>query len=335
MTSQYSAIGKPTPLDAVSSSDTSKILLAIKDLQTNTTVQIQNLTTRIDDLEHDIADGSEHGDFLKNTVTTAAPVTPSFASVFTSLTTPVSTVPSSLLHGVDSSASKHQYHDESDSDSHKWPKTLNSADVKSSKKHKHKKKSPPSDSDDDFSDNPDSAAVHEQMVELMNEYAGSNPKYLEDPTTTDIPQPLADILGTWFWSIYSKKEVKAELAKPLHPGNAPALIPTKINEAVFRSLSTPAIIKNMPTHFIQNAFMKSSQLFAVVWSTIIALENHLKAINQPLQILVSDTFSIDFLQLRKLLDQGLCLLGIANSQMVVHHKDVLAQFLHKDFKKTV
>ena len=33
------------------------------------------------------------------------------------------------------------------------------------------------------------------------------------------------------------------------------------------------------------------------------------------------------------MDQGLRLLGIANSQMVVHRKEILSNFLNKDFKK--
>lgn len=331
---QDSASGKPS-LDVDPSSDTSKILLAIQNLQSNTTAQIQNLTTRIDTLERDIADGSEQGDSSKN-----IPTVPSFTSRLAATTpslpaatTPSfqSTTPSSFQTFSDHNSAKHHLVHESDSDTAKRHKTNNPSDVKSSKKHRHKKKSVPSDSELSSSDN--DTHLDEQMIELMNEYAGSKPKYLEDPTTSDIPQPLADILRTWFWSIYSKEEVKVELAKPLRPANATALIPTKINEAVFRSLSTPAIIKDMPTRFIQNAFMKSSQSFATVWSTLITLENHLKATNQPLQVAASDTLTVDFLQLRKMMDQGLRLLGIANSQMVVHRKDILSQFLHKDFKK--
>ena len=40
------------------------------------------------------------------------------------------------------------------------------------------------------------------------------------------PPPLAKTLETWFWSVYSKEEVKAELSKTVRPENAPALIPT-------------------------------------------------------------------------------------------------------------
>ena len=133
--------------------------------------------------------------------------------------------------------------------------------------------------------------------------------------------------------MYSKEEVKSELAKPFRPGNADALIPPKINEAVYRSLNPAALTKDLPTRFVQNAFMKASQPFVHVWSTLIKIEANLKAANSPCQIPCSDDFTVDFMQLHKQMDQGLRLLGIVNSQMVVHCKDVLAQFLKKDFKK--
>ena len=52
-----------------------------------------------------------------------------------------------------------------------------------------------------------------------------------------------------------------------------------------------------------------------------------------LSVTFSPTLSVDFQQLRKHMDQGLHLLGIANSQMVMHRKEVLSNFLNKDFKK--
>ena len=171
------------------------------------------------------------------------------------------------------------------------------------------------------------------MQELMQEYEITKPKYLEDPTTAPIQSPLAHTLETWFWSVYSKEEVKTELSKPLRPSNAMALIPTCINEPIFRSLSPQALNKDMPVRFIQNAFMKSSQPFAIVWEALIRLESHLKASKSSLSYKFSDTLSIDFQYLRKNMDQGLRLLGIANSQMVVHRKDTLSQYLNKDFKK--
>ena len=141
------------------------------------------------------------------------------------------------------------------------------------------------------------------------------------------------MLETWFWSVYSNEEVKTELCKPSHPSNAPALIPTKINEAIFCSLSPQALSKDMPSHFIQNAFMKTAQPVAIVWDTLIQLENFLKASHTPMLHKFSDNLTVDFQILCKHLDQALCLLGIANSQMVVHRKDTLSQFLNKDFKK--
>ena len=171
------------------------------------------------------------------------------------------------------------------------------------------------------------------MEELVNEWKASQPKYLEDPVTTAIPPPLAKTLETWFWSVYSKEEVKNELAKTLRPENATALIPTRINEAVFHSLEARALSKDMPCRFIQNAFMKATQPLVTVWDTLIQLENHLKTSGKNLQVRFTNNLTIDFQQLRKLLDQSLQLLGIANSQMVKHRKDILSQFLNKDFRK--
>ena len=204
-------------------------------------------------------------------------------------------------------------------------------DLKKPKKKKVKKRKHQPSSSSDSSDH--HSEVDEQMQEILDKYQCTKPKYLEDPVTTPIPDALASMLETWFWTVYSKDEVKAELAKPLHPSNASALIPTKINEAIFRSLSPQALSKDMPSRFIQNAFMKSSQPFAIVWNTLIQLENHLKSVRSPLNFKFSDSLDIDFQLLRKNMDQGLRLLGIANSQMVVHRKDTLAQFLNKDFKK--
>ena len=170
------------------------------------------------------------------------------------------------------------------------------------------------------------------MQELIDEWQATKLKYLEDPTTNPILDPLAKTLETWFWTVYSKEEVKAELAKPSRPINAPALVPARINEAVFRSLSSQALTKDMPSRFIQNAFMKATQPLVIVWDTLIQLENHLKATSTPLTVRFSSDFSVNFQILRKHLDQSLHLLGIANSQMVVHRKDILAKFLNKDFK---
>ena len=108
----------------------------------------------------------------------------------------------------------------------------------------------------------------------MKEYEASKPKYLEDPTTSDIATPLAKLLETWFWTVYSKDKVKTELSKSQCPANADALIPPKINEAIFQSLNPVALTKDLPARLIQNAFMKASQLFAIVWSTLLKLENH-------------------------------------------------------------
>ena len=303
-------------------SDLSKILTAIQDFKTLTDVKCADLTTRLDDLEKDIVDGSE----INSVPTTSSPgfspttttVTPASSNVgnLASLFAPQ---PTSAV--ASPFAGKHFLGHDSDEDHQPKKKCKKS---KSKILHDSSEESDPSNNEAD--------QIDPELQDLMREYEASKPKYLEDPTTTDIAAPLATLLQTWFWSIYSK-EVKNELAKPLRPSNANALIPTKINEAVFRSLQPAALTKDLPSRFIHNAFMKASQPFVVVWSTLIKRETFLKSQNNPLQFVFSDGSTVDFLHLRKQMDQGLRILGIANSQMVVHRKDILAQFLNKDFKK--
>ena len=185
----------------------------------------------------------------------------------------------------------------------------------------------------DSADSDKDSVLDVQNKELLDEYKVTKTKYLEDPTTSPIQDPMAKLLETWFWTVYSKEEVKAELAMLLHPENASALIPTCINEAVFHSLSQQALSKDMPARFIQNAFMKASQSFSIVWSTLIALENFLKSQDMPLETSFTSDLSVDFQGLQKHMDQGLRLLGVTNSQMVVHRKDIIGNYLNKDFKK--
>ena len=338
---------KDTPAPVSQPSDLATILAAIQGLEQSTNTQISQLLNRLGDLERDLAenshDESNHGKTVPGlsatvtttTITTASADFQSFLagsipSVVPSVVPPrqhflTQTPVTQVAFGSSFvTNSKHPLSDhDSDCTSPKCPK-------KKKKKKKSRHSSSDSESSSESSD-PEHKLVDEQMEELMKNYETSKPKYLEDPTTDEIPTPLAHLLETWFWSVYSKEEVKAELQKTLRPSNANALIPTKINEAVFWSLSPAAHQKDMNIRFIQNAFMKASQPFASVWATIISLENHLKAKGSDLQF-VCDDLTIDFLQLRRNLDQGLWLLGIANSQMVIHRKEILAQFLHKDFK---
>ena len=176
--------------------------------------------------------------------------------------------------------------------------------------------------------------VEPPFQDLLDEYEATKPKYAQDFTTSDISQKLAPILERWFWSYYSSEEVKAELEKARRPKNCPALIPPKINEEVYRSiLHTPAPGKDLPSRFVHNAFMKAAQPVAVVWATLIRLETFCKTNDEPLDITLEDGATINFQELRKLLDQSLRLLGIANSQMVQVRKDILKPFLNDDFKK--
>ena len=289
--------------------------------KSSTTELISAFSDRLTSLEKDLVDGSTAD-------TTETPTPTDHGSAFPSLHTLLTTQPSTFTTATVTTShnkqpSKRFFESEEESEKHKKPKRKK---LKKKKKHDVSSESSQSSSDND-------SAIDPQMQELMQEYEITKPKYLEDPTTVPIQSPLAQTLETWFWSVYSKEEVKAELSKPLRPSNAMALIPTQINEPIFRSLSSQALTKDMPARFIQNAFMKSSQPFAIVWEALIRLESYLKASKSSLSYKFSDTVSIDFQNLRKNMDQGLRLLGIANSQMVVHRKETLAQYLNKDFKK--
>ena len=316
----------------------------------NTAQMISDVNKQISDLEHDLAEGSNNGDLQSSD-------TPKSSNI--------SSNPLNSLFSKDSSATEapDDYNDDGtntkvytnpftgkrflqhDSEDETPPKKSKDSslldDFSTSVKNKHSTKSSknktdrsihslcPSGSDGDS----DTEQVDPQMQQLLQEYQSSKPKYLEDPTTDPIPDPLANTLETWFWSIYSKDEVKAELGKTSRPLNADALIPTRINEAVFRALAPAGLSRDLPCRFIQNAFMKASQPFAKVWSTLIALENHLKASQASLSVKMSSSLTVDFQVLRKQMDLGLRLLGIANSQMVTHRKETLSAYLNKDFKK--
>ena len=293
------------------------MLSAIQNLQQSTKTQIDAISNRIGELEKDLADNSRDDVSLGNTVpSTVVTNTVTMSSGF-----------GSFLSGsnVTNLGKRPLPHDDTSPSGSK---------PKKAKKSKKSKKKRDLLSDESSSSTPDEELLpqDQQMDDLMHEYDSSKPKYLEDPTTDDIQPQLANILETWFWSVYSKDEVKAELQKPVRPANALALIPTKINESVFRSLDKAGIQKDMTCRFIQNAFMKATQPIALAWSSVISLENHLKARGLDLEY-SHEGLHVDFVQLRKHLDQGLRLLGIANSQMVVHRKDILSQYLHKDFKK--
>ena len=176
--------------------------------------------------------------------------------------------------------------------------------------------------------------VDEQMQDLLQEYEVTKPKYAQDFTTDSISDKLVPILNRWFWSYYSADEVKAELEKARRPKNCDSLIPTKINEEVYRSiLHTSAPGKDLSHRFVHNAFMKAAQPVAAVWASIIRIESHCKKAEDRCVLNMEEGPPIDFHLLRKDLDQALRLLGIANSQMVQLRKEVLKPFLNDDFKK--
>ena len=266
----------------------------LSDLKTSTETMISRVNECINTLEKDLAESetaSQHGHSNttshENGSATEINPTGSLLSKFTSdsIVSP-STIPSSPLkrnfHKIDDNFSKND-------------EDLSSI---SSKKRKHKKSKKSKDFSFSSSDSAEDSELDVQMEELMDEYKATKPKYLEDPTTTPIQDCLAKMLETWFWTVYSKEEVRTELAKSLQPENAAALIPTRINEAIFRSLSAQALSKDMPSCFVQNAFMKASQPFAVIWSTLIALENFCKSHKMSCSTKFSETLSIDFQFLR-------------------------------------
>ena len=261
------------PLDTAVGADTAAsynlggILLAIQTLQMNTNTRFDTLTSWINDLEKDIAEGSDSIS-NKNVPITSAGFTPTtststFVGLFTG--TKVGTVPSS--YNTTQFAKRSLSQDDLDENNE-------TPEPKNKKQKKNNNKKPVHSSEESDPSNDEGDQVDQEMDELMKEYEASKPKYLEDPTTSDIATPLAKLLETWFWTVYLKDKVKTELSKSQWPANADALIPPKINEAIFQSLNPAALTKDLPARLIQNAFMKASQLFAKVWSTLLKLENH-------------------------------------------------------------
>ena len=233
----------------------------------NTNTRFDTLTSWINDLEKDIADGSDSVS-NKNVPITSAGFTPTtststFVGLFTG--TKVGTVPSS--YNTTQFAKRSLSQDDLDENNE-------TPEPKNKKQKKNNNKKPVHSSEESDPSNDEGDQVDQEMDELMKEYEASKPKYLEDPTTSDIATPLAKLLETWFWTVYLKDKVKTELSKSQWPANADALIPPKINEAIFQSLNPTALTKDLPARLIQNAFMKASQLFAIVWSTLLKLENH-------------------------------------------------------------
>ena len=326
--------------DPAANTDLHMILRAIQGLETSTQTKLDAIDKHITELETDLADGSDvHSTSGKNvpvtsamttvTTTTVSASTSNYSTLSKHLTAnpiPLQTKPMTITSPV----GKRPLVETDDNDTASRPKNKK----KKLTKTKTKKSKLSTDKSDPSTDEGDQVSLVDQEMELlMKEDEASKPKYLEDPTTSDIQAPLAHLLQTWFWTVYSKDEVKTELSKTYHPANADALIPPKINEAFYHSLLPVALTKDMPSRFVQNAFMKAAQPFAIVWDALIQVEHHLKIQGQPLQVPCSDSFTVDFLFLHKQMDQGLRLLGIVNSQMVTHRKDVLAQYFNKDFKK--
>ena len=280
---------------------------------------LEQSTTQVsksmDQLEKDLADDTQsnlqdNAGFFDTAFPSSVVTAASNSSFTNSLTLSTGAKPFTSTYGnqhfdqsaTNSKSPRKRKHKDSDASSAEQPSSPKRPKKKKNKKKKSKKHHHSSSSE--LSDS-DSSVIDEQMEELINEWKSSQPKYLEDPVTTAIPPPLAKTLETWFWSVYSKEEVKAELSKTVRPENAPALIPTRINEAVFRSLKSHALSKDMPCRFIQNAFMKGTQPLVIVWETLIQLENYLKTSGKNLQVKFSNSLTIDFQQLRKLLDQSL------------------------------
>ena len=206
---------------------------------------------------------------------------------------------------------------------------------KKSKKHKKKRSRRHSSSSSSSSSSSDESShlMKKQMKELLDGYDTAKPRYLEDKTTDPIHDGLAKLLQTWFWTPFTTDEVKDLLLKPLHPSNAEALIPCRINEPVFYNLLGGGVNKDQPVRFIQNALVKACQPLASAWATIIKVESYFKSQNEQTAHELSDDLTLDFHQLRTQLDLSLRLLGVANSQMVLHRREILSGFLNPDFAK--
>ena len=206
--------------------------------------------------------------------------------------------------------------------------------VKKKKPKKHRKKKKfhhrSSSSSSSSSDSEDSD-VH--MKQLLDGYDQAKPRYLEDKTTGPIHDGLARLLENWFWTPFTTDEVKDLLLKPVRPSNADALIPCRINEAVFYNILGGGANKDQHLRFVQNAFVKACQPLALVWSKLIQVENFFNSHDEECSFDLSKDLHVDFHELRTQLDLSLRLMGVANSQMVLHRRESLASFLNPDFSK--
>ena len=167
------------------------------------------------------------------------------------------------------------------------------------------------------------------MLQLKTELDKTKPKVLADPVTDPIPQLLADTLETWFWSHYTKEEVKAELLKSVRPKNANACIPVKIDQEVYRALKSLGHAMDTPNRYIQNALGKGMLPLISVWATILKCETALKKYNpdKSTEIQITLSLTIDFYKLRQMMDLGLCLLGIANLQLAIKRRLNIRPFI--------
>ena len=249
--SKHDSINKDAPA-SITQGDMSRLFTTLNaitsrfdDLEKSTTTMVNSVNSHILQLEKDLADDSTSAvhDFFSPTsdpVLTHSLFGTSYMTTH-SVSTASSNIPLTTVSGTKSSIldilskdkSKRKHYDDSDG---------STPEPRKKKHRKHKKSKHRYDTSSD-SESSNSVIMDEQMEELINEYKSTKPKYLEDPVTVPIPEPLAKTLETWFWSVYSRDEVKAELAKPSHPSNDDALIPTRINEAVFRSLDAVLFLK--------------------------------------------------------------------------------------------
>ena len=174
-----------------------------------------------------------------------------------------------------------------------------------------------------------------QLDKIKAEYETTKPRVLEDVTTDPIPHQLMSTLETWMWKCYNSDEIKAAQEKARRPNNATALIPLKMEEEVFHALNPRGRAFDAKYRFIQNALMKGIQPIAIVWSKVINAITSLQSYrgdDNPF-LMIMPKLSLNLLQMKAEFDLGLCLLGMANSQLGFRCWLSLKQHLSPGFRR--
>ena len=166
----------------------------------------------------------------------------------------------------------------------------------------------------------------------------SEEKSEDDPTTDPLPQELAQVLKSWWWTTPEKEDVKKMLKIPRRPANVDALKKTWINTEVFKRISQKGREADNPYRYISNSITKGAQPLATAWSKLIEAEAILKDSKEiddngdAFLALPGAQKSLNVSQLRKALDISLQIFGMANAQLVSTRKINMKPHLHKDYQ---